>query len=190
VAIRGRNAERPGDDDAAVVDRLLRKLHANDPARGPGPLTNAATHGGLRSSGRDASPGPRANTPAPGPPPRDLGQVGVWARVGLGVVVAVALTQWPYARACGVGLLGYLLAVATVLLTGCWGAMASWRGRVASAHVIALSTILWGLSLAAHEVLPRAGYITSSASWWCVPSHGAIHPSPPAGSDSALRPPV
>jgi hypothetical protein len=87
--------------------------------------------------------------------------------VGLGVVVAVALTQWPHARACGVGLLAYLLAVAVVLVTGFWGATASWRGRLAFAHVIALSTILWALALAAYEVLPRAGHITSLASWRC-----------------------
>ena len=105
----------------------------------------------------------------------------MWARVGLGVVVAVALTQWPYAQTCGAGLLVYLLAVSTVLVTGVWGGMASWRGRLASAHVIALSTILWGLALVAHEILPRAGYSTPSASWWCAPDHGAIHgPSPGA----------
>jgi hypothetical protein len=190
VSTRGRNVQHAGDDDAAVVDRLLRKLHASNPAPGAATLTNAASHGGFRSSGLDASPGPGANLPAPGPTPRDLGQVGVWARVGLGVVAAVAVTQWPYARTCGVGLLGYLLAVTTVLVTGFWGAGVSWRGRLASAHVIALCTILWGLALAAHEILPRAGYITSSASWWCAPSRGAIHPPAPAGSDSALRPPV
>jgi hypothetical protein len=190
VATRGRNAEPAGDDDAVVVERLLRKLHGSNSAPGSAPLTNAASDGSLRSSGLNASPGPRANLPAPGPTRRDLGRVGVWARVGLGVVVAVALTQWPYARACGVGLLVYLLAVATVLVTGFWGAMVSWRGRLASAHVIALSTILWGLALGAHEILPRTGYITSSASWRCVPSRGAVHPSAPTGSDSAPRLPV
>lgn len=190
MATQGRNADRAGDDDAAVVDRLLRKLHANNPAPGPAPLTNAASHGGFRSTGLEASPGSRANLPARRPTPRDLGRVGVWTRVGLGAVVAVALTQWPYARACGVELLAYLLAVAIVLVTGFWGAMASWRGRLASAHVIALSTLLWGLALAAHEILPRAGYISSPASWQCVPSRGAIHPSAPAGSSSASRPPV
>ena len=185
MATRGKNAERADDDDAAVVDRLLKKLNANNPAPGSAPVTNAASHGGVRSSGLDASSGPRANLPLRRPAPRDLGPVAVWARVGLGVVVAAALTQWPYARACGVGLLVYLLAVATVLVTGFWGAMASWRGRLASAHVIALSTILWGLALAAHEILPRVGYITSSAHWQC-----AVHPSPPAGSDSSPRPSV
>ena len=171
MATRGRDAERPVDDDAVVVERLLRKLNANNPAPEPAPLTNDSARGGVRSAGLDAKPGLRGNLPGRGPAtPRDLGPIGVWARVGLGVVVALALPQWPYARACDVGLLGYLLAVGVVLVTGCWGAMASWRGRLAAAHVIALSTILWGLALAAHEILPRAGYITSSARWWCVPS--------------------
>jgi hypothetical protein len=185
VATRGRNAQPAGDDDAAVVDQLLRKLRADSPAPGAAPLPNAASHGGVRSSGLDARPGSRAKLRAPRPTPRDLGPVGVWARVGLGVVAGVAMTQWPYARACDGGLLVYLVAVATVLVSGFWGAMVSWRGRLASAHVIALSTILWGLALAAHDILPRAGYITSSATWRCAPSHGAIHPS---GSDSAPRP--
>lgn len=175
MTTRGGGTERAPDDDAAVVDQLLRKLREDNPAPTPAPSTHAVSRGDLRSSGLDKRPGPRANLPASGSRPRDLGRPGVWVRVGLGVVVAVALTQWPYARACGVGLVVYLLAVATVLVTGLWGAMASWRGRLASAHVIALGTILWGIALAAHEALPRAGYISSSARWGCVPSHAAIH---------------
>jgi hypothetical protein len=187
VATRGSDAQRVGDDDAVVVDRLLKKLHGNNPGPEPAPLTNAPLQGGFRSPGIDASPGRRVSLSAPGPTPRHQGQVGVWVRVGLAVVVAVSLTQWPYARACGVGLLGYLLAVATVLVTGFWAAMASWRGRLASAHIIALSSLLWGLALAAHETLPRAGYIPSSASWRCLPSHGAIHPSGGAHAVAVLE---
>lgn len=190
MATRGKDVQRAGDDDAAVVDRLLRKLRADSPAPEAAPLPNAASHGGVRSSGLDARPGSRAKLRAPRRTPRDLGPVGIWARVGLGVVVGVALTQWPYARACDGGLLVYLLAVATVLVSGFWGAMVSWRGRLASAHVLALCTILWGLALAAHEILPRAGYIPSSARWQCAPSRAAIHPSAPAGSDPAPRPRV
>jgi hypothetical protein len=175
-----------------VVDRLLRKLNATNPAPDPPALTNGASHGsGFRPPGPDAKPGPNANLPGRGPATsRDLGPIAVWARVGLGVVVPLALTQWPYARACDGGLLIYLLAVGIVLVTGFWGAMASWRGRLAAAHVIALITILWGLALAAHEIIPRTGYITSSTRWRCVPSHAAIHPPAPAGSDSAPRPTV
>lgn len=189
MATRGRDAQRAGDDDAAVVDQLVRKLQANNPARGPAPLTSAALHAGARPSGLDANPGARARLAAPNPKPRDLGPAGVWVRVGLGVVVAVALPQWPYARACGMELLVYLLAVATVLVGGLWGAMASWRGRLASAHIIALGSILWGLALGAHEVLPRAGYIPSSASWRCLPSHGAIPPSRGAETAEVLESP-
>jgi hypothetical protein len=110
--------------------------------------------------------------------------------VGLGVVAALAVPQWPYERACGVELLAYLLAVATVFVTGCWGATASWRGRVAAAHVLALTTMLWSLALGAFEILPRASYGVASAGWQCVPFHGAPRPVGPAPLESAPRPPV
>lgn len=183
MATEGRNVQPAGDDDAAVVDRLLRKLNGSNPSPGPAPVTTAASHGGPRPSGVDPSMGPRSKLPAARPTLRDPGWIAVWARVGLGVVVGVALTQWPYARACGLGLVLYLLAVATVLVAGVWGATVSWRGRLASAHVIALATILWGLALAAHEILPRAGSIASSARWWCASSDGVMHPLSPRRSD-------
>jgi hypothetical protein len=108
--------------------------------------------------------------------------------VGLGVVAAVAVPQWPYERACGAELLVYLLAVGTVLVTGFWGAMASWKGRLASAHVVALVTILWSLVLAAHEILPRSG--VSSAGWQCAPFPPAPRPVGPAPLNPAPRPAV
>jgi hypothetical protein len=61
--------------------------------------------------------------------------------------------------------------------------MTSWRARLAPAHVIALSTILWGLALAAHEILPRTGYIASPARWWCAASEAMAAPHGLAGSD-------
>ena len=83
------------------------------------------------------------------------------------MLVGGALTQWPYPRTCGWGLLGYVIAVAIVIVTGVRGALLSWRGRLGPAHVIALVTILWGLVLAAHEVLPRVGYARTPATWRC-----------------------
>jgi hypothetical protein len=110
--------------------------------------------------------------------------------VALSVVAAAALSQWPYGRACGLELVVYLLAVTTVVVAGIWGAMVSWQARLASAHVIALGTILWGLALIAHEAMPRVGYITSPATWWCGSPQSGIRPSAPVGSSPAARPPV
>ena len=103
-------------------------------------------------------------------PGRAVGPAATWARVGLGVVLGAALTQWPYDRACGAGLLFYLLAVVTLLATALWGAVASWKLHLAAAHVVALSTMLWALALGAQEALPRAAHLrTPSAVWRCVP---------------------
>src|SRR6185312_15928719 len=154
-------------DDAAVVDALVRQLRANSRAPAPA-LTTAAPAAAPRSPALDASPRSRASMPTPGPRVRARRLADVWARVGLGVVVALAVPQWPYGRDCGVELLVYLLAVATVVVTGFWGATASWRGRLASAHVVALCTILWGLTLAALEVLPRTD-VSSPVGWRCAP---------------------
>jgi hypothetical protein len=110
--------------------------------------------------------------------------------VGLGVVVAIALPQWPYGRTCGVELLVYLLAVATVFVTGFWGATASWRGRVAAAHVVALCTILWSLALAADELVSRTDYVSMPASWQCGQLRGAPRPALPARLEAIPRPPA
>jgi hypothetical protein len=165
-----------GNDDAAVVDRLLQKLRANGPAPSPPAPAGAAVHASQRSrfEARSASGG--ARMPASSGPRRALGPAATWARVGLGIVLGAALTQWPYERACGAGLLFYLLAVITLLATALWGAIASWKVHLAAAHVVALSTVLWGLALGAQEALPRARFLrTPSAIWRCVPVPGATH---------------
>jgi hypothetical protein len=188
LGTRRREADSKVDDDVAVVDALVRQLRAN--SRVPAPaLTTAAPAAALRSPGPDAGPRPRVNTPALRPTSRARRIVDVWARVALGVVVALAVPQWPYERSCGVELLVYLFAVTTVFVTGVWGATASWRGRIASAHVVALCTILWGLTLAALEVLPRSD-VNSPVAWRCAPFHGAPHPALPIRLDPASRPPA
>jgi hypothetical protein len=96
------------------------------------------------------------------------GRAAVWTRVGLGVLIGAALIQWPYGRGCGQWLGFYLVAVATVVVTGTWGAVFAWKGRLGPAHVIALATVLWGLVLTAQEVLPRVGYAKATATWRCT----------------------
>jgi hypothetical protein len=91
----------------------------------------------------------------------------LWARVLLGVVLGVMITQWPYVHTCGLGLLQYLGAVAMVLVTGAWIAVVSWSRRHATSHVLALLLILWGIALVTYEVLPRVGYAALRWSWQC-----------------------
>ena len=145
------------DPLAREVDRLLASLAGvgAKPEPEPRPQTRA--------------PKPRA-TPPPArrrtdPTRRDL--AALWARVALGVVFGVMITQWPYAHACGLGLLQYLGAVAMVMATGTWIAVASWSRRHVPGHSLALLLILWGIALAAYEILPRVGYAALQGTWQC-----------------------
>jgi hypothetical protein len=151
---------------SAEVDRLLKQLPGADPTlRGTGPLP-------LPAGGRPPSPalvtaggavvksGPRESTP------RD--RLGAWLKVGLSAAAGALMTQWPYAHSCGLGLYLYLGAVLAVTVAGGWASVSSWKHRVAAGHVLSLGVVLWGLVLAAAEILPRIGYAAGSASWRCL----------------------
>ena len=166
----GNDREAPTDrSDAAIVDQLLSKLRGGSrPAK---PV--------LRSVTRPGTTDPKApipvirrrvhRTPA-----------GIWGRVALGVVLGSAVTQWPYQHACDWWLLLYLTVVTLTIMTGVWGAACAWKGRLALAHVVALATMMWGLALGAHEVLPRVGYAKHRAVWRCPPLAASAVPSPAA----------
>lgn len=95
-------------------------------------------------------------------------KLGVWLRVGLGVAAGAFMTQWPYRHACGLPLYLYLGAVTVVIVAGGWAGVSSWKRRMAKAHVLSLSLVLWGLVLAAAQVLPRIGYAAHAATWRCL----------------------
>jgi hypothetical protein len=147
------------DPLAREVDRLLASLAGVgaklDPSPGPRPQ-------GRASRPRAAPPPARRRTD---PARRDL--FALWARVVLGVVLGVGITQWPYAHACGLALVGYLGAVAMVMVTGAWIAVAAWSRRHVTGHVLALLLTLWGIALAAYEILPRVGYAALRWTWQC-----------------------
>jgi hypothetical protein len=92
---------------------------------------------------------------------------GVWACVGLGVMLGIALPFWPYPQSCGLWLLLYGSAVWMEVVAGIWGARLTWDTHLGLAHLVALVTILWGLALAAQQVLPRVGYANYHAVWVC-----------------------
>lgn len=150
----------PGwDDQARLVDRLIRKLRHGGPALASAPGARSASAAPqFGRPGIDARPVPRAGS----------GHAAVWAQVGLALIFGVALTQWPYARTCDWSLLFYLLAVVILIMAGVWAAVSAWNRRVGIAHLLALGTILLGLVLAADEVLPRIGYAKTSATWMCA----------------------
>lgn len=152
------------DEEAETVDKLIRQLRPAAPAL---------------AAGRSAAPRfDRPDVDARSFPPAGTGQAGVWAQVGLSILLGIALTQWPYGRACGWSLLLYLVAVATLIVAGLWGALSSWKRRLGLAHIVAMGAILWGLALAAHEVLPRVGYAKTQATWSCAEPRAAAPGSP------------
>jgi len=141
------------DKKLAQVDKAISRLPAKGPAPGQEPQV-------AKPAAPPASPARAAVRPAGRP-------LGVWVRVGLTALLAAALTQWPFARACGLGLYGYLGAVGLVIGSGMWGAASTWRLRLPKAHALALLTVLAGLVLLALEVLPRVGYASQVLRWTC-----------------------
>ena len=93
--------------------------------------------------------------------------IGLWARVLLGVVLGLVMTQWPYPHRCDLPLAGYLAAVSMVMVTGAWIAFSSWRMRSGVPHVLSLMLLFWGIVLTAEQLLPRIGYAAEQASWRC-----------------------
>jgi putative flippase GtrA len=85
--------------------------------------------------------------------------------------LGVAIAFWPYGARCGLGLAGYLGAVATLITAGVWSSIWTWRHRAAKAHTVSLLLLTWGIVLAAADVLPRVGYakptISHPAHWTC-----------------------
>ena len=102
---------------------------------------------------------------------RETSTLGVMARLSLAVILAIAMLFWPYDTRCGAGLFGYLGATALVASAGVWTAGWTWRHRSARGHVVSLLLMLWGVALAAAEVLPRVGYAAPTAerpaTWMC-----------------------
>jgi VIT1/CCC1 family predicted Fe2+/Mn2+ transporter len=152
-----RFAKDPANQEAAVVDSLIRKLRPFD-----------KSYGSERASTIGARPLSRMR-----PIRAPMSAAAVWSCVGLGVLLGAALPQWPYARACGSWLGLYMVAVGTVVVAGIWGARVSWKSRLGLAHVIAVGTIIWGLALTAQEVLPRIGYAKARLAWRCYDGHAA-----------------
>jgi hypothetical protein len=148
--------DRDWDKEMAEVDRLLKRLPDADPTLG---------RGGEPTVRKPAVPAPVG--PHPGPRVAGGAWLGTWARVILGLLVGIGMTQWPYTHGCGLRLIFYLLGVGAVLAAGVWSGISSWKRRLGVAHLLSQGLIIWGLVLAAREVLPRIGYAKVEAPWLC-----------------------
>jgi len=153
--VTGGPSPRDWDKELAQIDKLI--------ASGAGQQTPPAA-----APPAPAAPAPRGRAAAPAPEgPRPRSVVFTWVRLLLGLAVGVGITQWPYARGCGLLLFAYLGAVGGVIVAGLWSTVSSWRTRSAFAHMLSLALVFWGAILGAREVLPRVGYARTSASWFC-----------------------
>lgn len=115
---------------------------------------------------KGASPAQKADVVA------DRAAVSSWPailRLTLSVLLGVGILFWPYANRCGIGLAGYLFAVAAVAGGGIWSAVWTWRHRTGRAHALSIMLLAWGLILAGSEVLPRIGYAKAALPWSCIP---------------------
>ena len=147
---------REPDPMAGVVDRLLAQLPGLQGQ--PEPPRSAPVRYTYSTPPRTyAFDAPIVNRQA----------LGMWIRVFLALSLAITMGGWPYPRACGIPLLGYLAAVIIVILAGAWAGAASWRMRSGMAHVIALVLVLYGMLLIESELLPRTGYAVERATWAC-----------------------
>jgi hypothetical protein len=163
--------QRDWDKELAEVDRLLAKLPHADPTLGRGqvqplkPGSPAAAHGAHAPAGR----GPIASA--------EPSTAAVWIRVGLGLLAALAMTQWPYTHVCGLKSMIYLVGAGAVLAAGVWGAWGSWRKRMGWAHGLSLGVLVAGLAFVTFEVLPKVGYAAKAATWFCP--EPTLTPTPP-----------
>lgn len=142
---------RDWDKELADIDKLMAQ---------PGAAAAPAKGGPVAPAGRAAVLAPSRSSKA--------ATFTGWLRVLLALLLAVAVPVWPFLHVCGGGLMLYLGAVGVTVLAGLWSAVTSWRRRLPLAHVLSLLVVLWGLALAAMEVLPRMGYAKQALTWVCA----------------------
>jgi hypothetical protein len=154
---------RDWDKELAEIDKIIAKQPL------PVPAAPAAQSPTPRGYPRAAEPSPsRRAVESPRPEvPRHRLVLTTWLRVLLALVVAAAMTQWPYAHGCGLQLVWYLGAAAGVILAGLWGTVISWKRRMPGAHVVSLLVTLWGANLAGKVVLDRTDYVKNTLTWQC-----------------------
>jgi hypothetical protein len=93
------------------------------------------------------------------------------SRVALVLSLGLAMNVWPYDRACGLGLGGYLAAAAAIVAGGLWATVGTWQRHAAKLHALALLATAWGVILITAQVLPRVGYTktdrANGPAWRC-----------------------
>jgi hypothetical protein len=156
-------SERDWDKELARIDKQLESV--SDAQLFPEKTKpGAATPPGGASASAGAAVSPRVAA--------DRAAARSWPailRLTLSVLLGVGILFWPYENRCGIGLTGYLIAVAAVVGSGVWSAVWTWRHNAARAHILSILLVAWGVMLGAAEVLPRIGYAKQVLTWSCAP---------------------
>jgi hypothetical protein len=172
--------DRNWDRELAKIDKLIGKLpeHTDEvPAARSAPQAPARpVTEPVGRPGPDLGAPTSGSTPAPaagaGPvAPSRWARAGVWLLASVGVAASAALPFWPFGSRCGAELLVYLAAVAGTGILGLWTSIRSWKVSSPRAHVVGLLVLLWAISLAAWQVMPRVGVALPTADrpavWGC-----------------------
>jgi hypothetical protein len=154
---------REPDPMAGVVDRLLAQL--------PGLQSQPEQ---VRAVPQYGAPFVTVAAPVRVQPATPREWIGVWGRVLLALSLGIMMAGWPYLQTCGLPLLSYLGAVATVTVTGGWAAVAAWKHRISLAHIVSLIVVFYGIMLTTAELLPRSGYAVDHATWQCEEAASAF----------------
>jgi len=142
--------ERDWDREMREVDKLLAKLPEADPTLGRGvPTVPASPRAGVPGGGGGGSATMQTGAA------RGRARVTTWMRVGLGLALGIGMLAWPYAHACGLKLVFYLIGATAVTVAGVWSALTSWKRRLGVAHTLSIVLIIWGLAIAGRQLLPR-----------------------------------
>jgi hypothetical protein len=97
---------------------------------------------------------------------------GAMVRLGLTSALSVGIVFWPYSRECGSGLFSYLGVAAVVIVGAVWSLLWTWRGRMGRSHALSMMIMVWGLAVAASQIVPRTGAFgiaatAQTAHWFC-----------------------
>ena len=156
-----------------MIDRQLASISDEEltAQKEPAPPQGAPTAKGVAPAARPQA-APVATPAAPAPGTGWRARLAVNGKLLLAIVAGVGIVFWPWGWRCGSDLVVFMAAVAGVTLSGVWAARSTWHHRAGKRHVLALLVVLWGLTLTAWQVLPRAGlvvpnYMNVPAVWGC-----------------------
>ena len=165
-------ANRPRDSHGSeaalsrVVDTLIRGLRPGERGK-PGPV-QGSLDGATPPTGRFGAGRAMPHSMTRYPRWETRLRRWAWLRVILGMLLGVAVLEWPYGRSCGLPLLTYLGVLGFIVMIAFWAGVHTWKARLATGHAISLALLAWGAVLAAEEILPRTGYARQEAAWVCT----------------------